>query len=374
MPMDEIQNASGAPLTDHNDNDKEIDLLELGLKLWLQRKTILLWTGIAIVIGLVVALSIPKEYTVTVKLAPEASENKSGGGAAAALASMAGIGVSNNTSDALYPQLYPDVVRSIPFATGLFDVKVVDADKKTFTVRQYLENETSAPWWNAVLKAPGALLGAFRSGGKEAAAPLHTNNFKLSKEENAVVNALAARISANVDAKTSVITISATMQDPVVAALLADTACARLQEYVTDYRTEKARKDLEYAETLNEEAKQSYYEAQQRYADYLDRNQGIVLHSAQTARERLENEVSLAFNLYNQTAQRLQQAQAKVQATMPVFTVVQPATVPLVPSKPSKGLIIIGFAFLGFVAASAWVLFGEPLLRNIRDKRQKEDR
>lgn len=372
--MDEIQNASGAPLTDHNDNDKEIDLLELGLKLWLQRKTILLWTGIAIVIGLVVALSIPKEYTVTVKLAPEASENKSGGGAAAALASMAGIGVSNNTSDALYPQLYPDVVRSIPFATGLFDVKVVDADKKTFTVRQYLENETSAPWWNAVLKAPGALLGAFRSGGKEAAAPLHTNNFKLSKEENAVVNALAARISANVDAKTSVITISATMQDPVVAALLADTACARLQEYVTDYRTEKARKDLEYAETLNEEAKQSYYEAQQRYADYLDRNQGIVLHSAQTARERLENEVSLAFNLYNQTAQRLQQAQAKVQATMPVFTVVQPATVPLVPSKPSKGLIIIGFAFLGFVAASAWVLFGEPLLRNIRDKRQKEDR
>ncbi|MDE6416411.1 MAG: chain-length determining protein, partial [Duncaniella sp.] len=151
---------------------------------------------------------------------------------------------------------------------------------------------------------------------------------------------------------------------------------SRLQEYITAYRTNKARQDLEYALKLNDEARANYYEAQQRYADYLDRNQNLSLHSAQTTRERLQNEATLAFNLYNQTAQQVQLAQAKVQETTPVYAIITPATVPIIASAPRKMLILVGFVFLAFVACSAWILFGKSAVDVLKGKMsdpKKED-
>ena len=94
----------------------------------------------------------------------------------------------------------------------------------------------------------------------------------------------------------------------------------------------------------------------------MDKNQGIVLRSARTEQERLQNEAALAFNLYNATAQRLQSAKAKVQETTPVYAVVTPATVPIKPAAPRKVLILAGFIFLAFVACAAWILFIQPMV------------
>ncbi|MDE7108607.1 MAG: hypothetical protein K2O49_01380, partial [Muribaculaceae bacterium] len=240
-------------------------------------------------------------------------------------------------------------------------------------VEQYMDEEISSPWWSAVMGLPFKLLAALKSSEPEDAGH-KLNTFQLTKEESKLVEALNQRISASVDQKTSVVSISVNMQDPLVSAVLADTVVSRLQEFITEYRTNKARKDLEYAETLNEEAQQEYYKAQQRYADYLDRNQGIVLHSAQITRDRLENEATLAFNLYNQTAQQVQKAKAKVQETTPVYAVVTPATVPVKPSSPRKFMILVGFTFLAFVACAAWILFGAPLLAERKaGKGEKKD-
>lgn len=352
------------------DDEQEIDLIELAQKLWANRKMILKWGAVGAVIGLIVAFSIPKEYTTTIKLAPEMSDSKSGSSGLAGLAAMAGANLgSGSSSDAVYPQLYPDVVSSVPFVVGLFDVPVTTIDGDSTTVRVFLEEETSSPWWSAIMSLPGKAIGGIMSLFKdeeEDGDGNGTDPFKLTKDENAVVLAIGTRIGANVDTKTSVISLSATMQDPMVSAMLADTVAERLKSYVTEYRTEKARRDLEYAQQLNNEAQKEYYEAQQKYAQYLDRNQGLATRSAQTESERLQNEASLAFSLYNQTAQQLQMARAKVQQTTPVYTVVQPATVPLKPSKPSKPLILVGFIFLAVVAASAWILFGRGLVDSFR--------
>lgn len=348
----------------HNieDEEQEIDLLELAGKIWDARKTILKWGLIGAVAGIVIAFSIPKEYTTTIKLAPEATDGSKVSGMSG-LAAMAGINLgSSQGADAVYPQLYPDVVNSVPFTVSLLDVPVTVSkdDDKTVTVRQFLEEDTSAPWWSAVMSLPGKAIGGVLSlftSEEEAEGDGAVNTFQLTKGEQAIVEAINARVSADVDTKTSVITLSATMQDPMVSAMLADTVALRLQEYVTNYRTEKARQDLAYAQKLNDEAKAEYYKVQKQLADYIDRNQGIVLRSGQTERTRLENEVSLAYSLYNQTATQLQAAKAKVQQTTPVYTVVQPATVPLRASKPSKMLILVGCVFLAVVAACAWVLF-----------------
>ncbi|MCH5230476.1 MAG: chain-length determining protein [Muribaculaceae bacterium] len=355
--------------------EKEIDLLELVYRLWDQRKTLLIWVMWGVLAGLIIAFSIPKEYSTSVKLAPESQSSRTPiSGGLGALASMAGISAGGNTgSDAVYPTLYPDIVESVPFAISLFDVPVTNKEGKTFTVREYLEEETRGPWWGVIMSVPGKtigfVMGIFRGKKDKEKDENHvTNSFKLTPEENGLVMELRKRISASIDQKTNVITIETTMQDPMVSAVLVDTVVDRLREYVTNYRTNKARQDLEYAQKLNDEAQQEYYKAQQRLADYIDRNQNLATRSAQVTQERLENESSLAFNLYNETALQVQSAKSRVQETTPVYTEITPATVPIRPTSPRKGLIIGGCAFLALVACAAWILFGTPLVEEYKKK------
>lgn len=363
-------------LGDYEEEEKEIDLLELAMKLWAQRKKILIWCLVGAVLGVVVAFSLPKEYDTSVKLAPEIAGGTKVGGSLGAMAAMVGLGgAAQAGSDAVNPQLYPDVVSSVPFLVDLFDVPVEDIDgEHKVTVREYVEQDLKSPWWSAIISAPFKLIGLLipKDDEEDGAGKNGVDKFHLTRSEYEVVQALQSRISASVDTKTAVITINVQMQDPMVSAMLADTVVYNLQKYITDYRTNKARNDLQYAELLDSEAKANYYKAQQKYADYRDRNQGLILHSAQTTMERLENEMTLAFNLYNQTSQQVQLAKAKVQENTPVYATVTPATVPMKPSSPRKAMILIGFVFLAFVASSAWILYGKPMLDEMKNKKAEE--
>lgn len=369
--MDELKKDNQDPQT--QPEEKEIDLLELAYKLWDKKKTILIWCMWGVLAGLIIAFSIPREYSTSVKLAPEVKSGRTSlSGGLGALASMAGISTSANSgTDAVYPQLYPDIVGSVPFVMSLLDVPVKNKENDKYTVREYLLEKTSSPWWGVIMGVPGKLVGFIRGGDKESgndSTETANKNFQLSPENDRLVRALSSRISASVDQKTSVITISTKMQDPVVSAILADTVVSRLREYVKDYRTNKARQDLEYAQKLNEEAQQEYYKTQQRLADYIDRNQNLATQSARITRERLENESSLAFNLYNETSLQVQNAKSRVQESTPVYTEITPATVPLRPTSPRKGLIIGGCTFLAFVICCAWILFGTPLVSEYKNK------
>lgn len=357
--------------TDAQENsEQEIDLVELAGKLWSGRRRLLRWTAVGIVVGLIVAFSIPKEYVTEIRLAPE-QKSSAGGAGLGMLASFAGVNLSQGSSDVVSPNLYPDIVSSVPFELPLLDVRLHNGDDtESWTVAEYLQKEISAPWWSYIMGAPGRLLGLFRGNGDKSEEGGETDMFRLSPEQHALLGALKSRISAEYDSKGGLVTISAMLQDPTASAMLADTVASRLQQYVIAYRTNKARADLEYAEKLNEEARQDYYAAQERYARYSDRNQNQVLKSAQAEIVRLQNEQTLAFELYNQTAQQVQVYRAKVQETTPVFTVFEPATVPIRAAKPSKMIILVGFAFIAFVAACAWTLFGEGIrsvAREIRD-------
>ena len=344
------------------DAEQEIDLLELARKLWDNRRLIIKWCIIGAVVGLIVGFSIPKEYTTTVKLSPEVQGAKSSmGGGLSSLASMAGINLNSvSSADAVYPELYPDVVSSLPFTADLFDVPVNNNRKNLHTtVYDYMLEYTRSPWWSSMLKLPVKAIGGMMSlfQGKENVGSDTLNTFQLTREEADVVKALNERIGCSVDKKTSVITLSVMMQDPIISATLTDTVMKNLQTYITDYRTNKARKDLKYTQMLFDEARVNYHTAQQIYANYMDKNQNIVSYAVRAEQERLQNEMNLAYNLYNQMAQQLQMAKAKVQEQIPVYTVIQPATVPLQPSKPSKLFLLIGSVFFFGIAVGIWILF-----------------
>ncbi len=357
-------------MSERMEQEEEIDLLEQARKLWDARKRLLKWCGIGALVGIVVAFSIPKEYSVTVKLAPEMSNGKQSLGGLGDLAAMAGFNVGGGaSSDAVSPTLYPDIVESVPFATELFDVQVADKKGKLqTTVYEYLTENVRRPWWNAVLSAPFRFIGWTVSLFKddEDASSREVDPFRLTPKESEVVKSLNERVTCMVDKKSSVISLTVTMQDPLIAATLTDTVMNNLQNYITEYRTNKARHDLDFTQKLYDEAQAAYYAAQSKYARYMDANQNVVLRSVRTEQERLQNEMTLNYNLYNQMAQQLQLAKAKVQESTPAYVVLQPATVPLRAAKPSKMTILIGFVFLFGAAASAWILFGKEFFAQFK--------
>lgn len=353
--------------------DIEIDLMALFMKVWNRKIWILKVCGIALLAGLVVAYSIPKEYETTVTLAPESTTgNVNSSGGLGALASMAGINIGNSASgvDALGPSFYSDIVASTPFLVELFPMEVKDDDKELDkTLYEYIRDDQSYPWWR-YLMSPGMALGAVRSlfSSKDDAAEMRQemdiDPQRLTPEQSGVAGAISSKIKVENDNGMTSITVS--MQDPMVSAQVADSVMSKIQQYITDYRTNKARKDLEFTEKMYDEAEANYRTKQDEYAHFVDANQNIILQSFRTEQERLQNERDLAYNVYNTVAQQLQTAKMKVQETKPVFAVIQSAVVPLSASKPNKMLIVVAFIFLALVGSTGWVLFGKDIYTDVR--------
>ena len=105
----------------------------------------------------------------------------------------------------------------------------------------------------------------------------------------------------------------------------------------------------------------------------MDANRNVVLQRTQAEGTRLQNDMSIAFQIYSQVETQLQVARAKVQEAKPVFAIVEPATVPLSPSSPNKKIIILGLMFLGFIGSSAWILFGKELWQSLRDTNKESN-
>lgn len=361
------------------EKEKEIDLLELGIRLWDSKRQILLWALCGAIIGLIVAISIPREYTTSVKLVPETGEARSGGNLSA-LAAFAGVNIgTTGSNDAMGPNMYPDIVSSTPFIVDMFSVKLpTDVPGDTLTLEEIITSKTKRPWWTVitsfVTSLPSRTVSLFSSNNsnKQSAVSdsiIGINPFKLTRAQEGIVGGISSRVTA--DVSRGVVSINVMLQDATASANLADTVARRLQEYIKDYRTEKARNDLKYAEKLNEEAREDYFNAQQEYAKFVDRNQGLSNRTAALELERLQNEMQLAFNLYNSTSQQVQIAKAKVQSNTPVFSVIKPASIPNKPSKPRKMMIIIGFMFVAVVLCSAIILFAPGIKSSIREKKSQ---
>ena len=320
------------------------------------------------VIACFLLLCLPNYYNAKVTLAPEMSGRSASGGLSS-LASSFGvnIGSSTNGADALNPTLYPDMMNSVDFKTSLFPIKVYElGSDEYFTYYDYLKDHQKAPWWSAakafIFKAIGSLFSSHEE--EEVTA---VNPFMLTKEQNQIVQIINQKISCDIDNKSYVISISVTDQDPLIAAVMADSVKQRLQDAITAYRTSKARVDLEYNKKLYEETKAKYDNARQQYAAYADANQGMILQSAQSRLIELQNEMQLQYQAYTNVATQLMAAEAKVQEETPAFTTLQNATVPVKKAGPARAKLAILYCFLAFFITCVYVLHKEgyfiPLIK-----------
>lgn len=255
--------------------------------------------------------------------------------------------------------MYPQVASSLPFLADMRTVPVQPRKaKEPYTLYDYLSEHQKMAWWNHVIAFPFRALGWFVSlfsdNQQEGTETFDVSN--LTKEQYDYVKMMRERMGISLDEKTGIITASVTMQDPGVAAVVADSMVSKFQEYIVRYRTDKARQDMEYCQKAFDESKKQYYEAQNRYAAFVDQNKDLVRQSVKTEQYRLSNEMELAYNMYAATSQQLEMAKLKLQEQTPCLTVIEPATRPLKKSKPSKAKILIGFMFLGALASCGYLV------------------
>ena len=327
-------------------------------------KKILIWAICGSLVGIGIAFSIPRTYSAKAVVAPEITTRANSSGLSS-LASLAGINVNTLAlTDAMHPDLYPEIIKSSNFYIRMFDLPVEVRQKDSLVqtdLYDYMVHYTKAPWWSYVFglprKAIDAVKGLFvdKDPFETAEGHAHVDSLRLTREQETVIKALTKCVSASVEKRTYVLSLKVTMQDPVIAAQFANAIADNLRQFVVEYRTQKEQENVDFYTKIYEETREEYLSAQRAYARYADANNGIVSKTAQIQLQQLQNEAQLRYQLYNQTSQHLLSARVKVQQETPVIVVIQPGMAPL-DGKPSKVKLALLWFILGAMAGGTVVL------------------
>lgn len=349
----------------HNTSSDEIDLIELISHIWNGRWLIAKVTVAFFVLGLLVSFTSTVLYRAEAKLLPEIRDTR--GGASSLLrqfGSLSGLSVAEG-ADAIRPDLYPDVLKSTPFFAGLMEHSIIikdDGKIKNVPVLIYLDEHMPSSFWGGVIKytikLPWTVMGWIKGSGTEEGSfgGLSTHISEMTQKQFEAIKTLRERIGAGIDQKSGIITVNSEFSDPRVAAQITQYAVDYLKEYITEYRIQKAQKDLVFVEHRYEEKKQDFHNAQLVLARFRDANRNIISAAAQTEEQRLQDQYNLAYNVYNGLAQQLEQARIKVQEETPVIKVLEPVQVPVQRIKPRRTLILVVFTFLGAFLAVGFIL------------------
>lgn len=367
--------------TTQKPEEQEIDLVDLIRKLWLKRKFIFKVTGVFILLGLLFALFGTREYTASCQFVPQTSKNASNSNMAR-LASLAGINMGNLATgeQLLSPLVYPNVLNSIAFQRDLLQTRIrIKDEEEPITLLSYLSDKKYRKFslTGTILKytigLPGLIVHAIKGEPEEQRMFADEPFVILTKDEYKAIKALKSVISMEVEEKKGYIGLSAQMPEPFAAAQVAESALELLQKYITEFKVDKVQSNLDFIQERYDELKKEYEEIQELRAAYKDANQGISTSRARTNLEKLDNQYNLAYNVYSEMATQLEQAKIQVKETTPILTVIDPVSMPVKPSKPRKLMILVGFTFLGGVAACGYVLIAPTLREALSSPRRKED-
>lgn len=360
--------------------EEEIDLVEVIRKLWNNRKLILKITIVFMVLGVLVALFSPKEYTAGCTMVPQSGDKKMGGNLSG-LTSMVGINLGGASSgEILAPTIYPKIVSSIPFRKDLMETPLKFEDYEEpitlldyYTKDEYQKFSLGGTIMKYTVGLPGVIISAIRG---EDTTTISTGEGSLiqslSQDEKKMSEKLNNMISLNVNDKEGYVQLTASLPEPLAVAQLAQQAQVLLQQYITRFKIEKVQSNLDFVRNQYEKSKLRYEEKQEELAKFRDANKNFSSAVAKTKEEVLTNEYNLAYSVYSELAKQLEQAEIAVNETTPILTVVEPVVVPTERSKPKRGLICVLFTFLGVFAGVGTVL-AIPFVANVfgNDKLKK---
>lgn len=334
--------------------EEEINLFELVKVIWDKRGFVIKISTIFLALGAVIAFTSPKEYKTRTILIPELlGEQGKLGGSLGGLASLAGVdlGGFSATSQNINPALYQSVSRSTPFLLELMKQEYFFEDLDNIvSLENYFRFHLNTSLMNKLIALPFNLIKLVKK--KDVLHELYENEnnvnlVALSKEDLTVLENLSSRVFVEMDWELNIVTIEVEMQDPVVAAKMAEFTKNYITNYVTAYSISKSQKKLFSLENQYDERKEEFEKAQNKLAEYRDNNLYVNSARVKSEEERLQAEFNLAFNIYNQLAQQREAIKLQIEEETPVFTVLEPVVIPVKDSNPSKILIIFISTFFG---------------------------
>ena len=354
-----------------------IDLVEILQKLWAKRKFILIVTGAAMALGLVVALLTPNQYTASCTLVPQTGERRTGS-SLSGLAAMAGISLGDMTSgEVLSPNVYPNIIKNVEFQKELLHARYTFPDVPepiTYydyaTDKQYQKFNLLAAIKKYTIGLPGVIIGAIRGKPEEEDTVSGTVQDKIPRltySEQKVAKSLFEAFSLNLNQKEGYVQLSTTMRDPHLAAQITLKGQQLLQKYLTEFKLQKVRANLEFVEGSYQEAKANFEAKQEELARFRDANVNLTSAMARTREEKLQSEYTLLLGVYTELAKQKEQAKIAVTETTPILTVIEPVVVPVEKSGPSRAKMLIIYTFLGLIVGVGWVL-GVPYVKETYSK------
>jgi uncharacterized protein involved in exopolysaccharide biosynthesis len=368
------------PIIVENNSD-EIDITGIVKKIWKKRRFIIKLTGFFLLLGLFIALFSPVKYTSTCTVVPQTG-NRSGSSNLSSVAAIMGVnlGTAMMTEGTLSPNIYPEIIKSVPFTREIMKTEVIvkKSNGQPITLydyyadKQYREFNLLEAIKKYTIGLPGVIIGAIRGGNQttiEETVPLNdsTNVFNLSVTERRVYKAIQTAMEVNLNSKNGYVTIGYTFPEAKVAAEVTDKIYNTLEEYVSQFKSEKLNDNLKFIEKSYETAREDFLNAQDRLSSFQDANRGLTTASARSMEARLRNEYDIAYSIYRELATQREQAKIAVKENQTILTLVNPPVVPVVKSAPRRSIIIVGFLFLGVVVSVGWVLIS-PVFKAIKEE------
>ena len=352
--MKEIQN--------HNSSEDEIDLIELLKKVYLEKKFILKVSVLAGLFGIVYALFQPNEFTSTTTFIPQLNSGvKTGGSSLGGLASLAGINLGDMESSSEFPpSLYPQVVNGIPFKIDLLS-STINLNGGEILVKDYLSNQglnILGTIKKYTIGLPSLLLGSFNA---QDVVLSKSEIYSVTQEDEELFKTVSKALSLSINEKEGFITISFTDNDKNIAAQITQIAQTLLQKKIIEFKNQSSKEMLDFATKQYDEKQTSYEKLQDKRAIFVDKNINISSSLFQNKLSRIESEVNISASIVQQLASQVEQAKLQVNKDTPVFTTIQPVTIPFERSAPKRSQIVIVFGFLGIVVSVGYVLVKEPL-------------
>lgn len=370
-------NENTSAIMSNTEVEDEVNLIELTKTLWRGRSTLILFLAIGLLLGVIIAILTPNEFTAKTIMVPQMSSSSSGSAGLGGLAALAGIDLSMAKSSELSPIVYPQIVNSLPFKLELMNAPIhfKKIDHPVSLYEYYTDYKK--PSLLFILKKytiglPGVILGALR---KEPASLKPTNDsanlpLSLTKKQYLVKKILDRIVNLEVDKKEGVITLTAIMSEPLAAAELAQKAQEILQKDITKFKIEKTQADLEFIQGRYNVVKAEFESVQVTLASMNDRNRDLTSGLSQVQTDRIQSKYTIAYSVFQDLSKQLEQAKIQVKKDTPVFTIVEPVSIPTIRSKPSRVMIMFVWIFIGGIAGIGFI-FGKHYYSGIKQNWSK---
>ena len=350
-------------------SETEIDLSVVIQHLINESKSIIKILIIFICLGLLIALFSKKEFTASSTFILQADESMNVGGNLSSLAAVAGINLQGTNSNNIPPNIYPKVLSSVPFKQSMLAAELTfdDLDSKV-SLKEYYHDMYSPGIFELIKKytinLPREVLKLFRNNTDENSTK-SKEWLALSKNDKELIKRLDKQILLEYNKKDNYIKLTAIMPEAFAAAEMAQHAQTELQKTVTKFKIQKAQDQLVFIQSRLNEVSKQYDAAQENLALFTDQNKNVSTAAAQIRLKKLQDDYDLIYSIKSELAKQIEAQKIKVKEDSPVFTIIDPVSIPYEKSAPKRFFILFMWTFLGLTVGIAYVI-AKRLFKHIK--------